>query len=75
MVVPRLSCHQSFFVSERRRALNLTCFQICRVQGHCYLLNLPLLHWTCGGEFPTFPFCQETGPRVPVLPLYLFTVF
>lgn len=65
MVVSCLSYYQSLFVSEGRRALNPSCFQIFRVQSHCYLLNLPLLHWTCSREFPTLPFCKINRTQSP----------
>lgn len=53
------------FVSKGRRASNLTCFETCRVQGHCYLLNSPLVHWTCSRELPTFPFCKKNRTQSP----------
>lgn len=51
------------FVSECRRALNLTCFQICRVQGHCYLLNLPLCAGHAVGSSQPSHFVKKQDPE------------
>lgn len=59
-VLPVLPASFLCCLSNCRRELKLICFGVGRVQGHCHLLNLSLLHWTCSEDFPAFLFWQKT---------------